>query len=218
MPTRGSRLTGALLLVVLLAAPLAAHLALVTHRAMGLAGALIALQAGLVSRLALPGCLNRALRAGVGGVVFLGVLCLAQFADGGPVVASAAPYGMAYLALLTLFTASLRAGHEPVVTILARRSRGGLPAETTRYTRRVTVAWCWFFLAQLVASLLLLLWAPREVWSGFINLCNVPLIVVMFGAEYAYRQWRHATRSPERLVDTLRVFRQIRTVPHSEDR
>ncbi len=105
-----------------------------------------------------------------------------------------------------------------MITILARRSRGYLPPGVVRYTRRVTWAWCWFFVAQLVASLMLLLFAPLYVWSLFINLCNLPLIVAMLCAEYVYRQWRHAARPPERLIDMFRIVRQVRTAPVGEDR
>ena len=213
-----SRLAGVLLILVLLLAPLAAHLALVMHRGLALAGLLIALQAAMVTWIASASIASRVLRAGACGVVFLGVLCLSRFAGGGPVVAAAVPHAMAYLALLALFGTSLRPGREAVITILARRSRGRLSVGVVRYTRRVTWAWCWFFAAQLVGSFTLLLFAPLTLWSLFINLCNLPLIVVMLSVEYAYRQWRHAARPPERLIDMIRIVRAVRTAPVSEDR
>lgn len=228
MLRQASRLAGPLLILTLLLVPVVAHLALVTHRGMALAGVLIGVQAALVtwialssitlSPLALSPMTGRALRAGACGMVFLGVLLLALRTGGGPVVAAAVPHAMAYIALLAVFAASLRPGREPVITILARRSRGHLPPEIVRYTRRVTWAWCWFCLAQLGGSLALLLLAPLAVWSLFINLCNLPLVGVMLGAEYVYRQWRHAARPPERLIDMLRIVRHVRTVPVSEDR
>jgi uncharacterized membrane protein len=218
MPARAHRFGSALLILVLLAAPLAVHGALVMHRASGLAGILVATQAALVAWIASSGISRRTLRAGACGGVFLFVLFLSRWTDGGPVIASGVPHAMAYAAVLALFAASLRPGREPVVTILARRSRGPLPAKIVRYTRRVTWAWCWFFVAQLVASLLLLLFASREVWSCFINVCNLPLIAAMFCTEYVYRQWRYAARSTERLTDILRVFRQIRAAPTGDDR
>ncbi len=201
-----------LLVLVLLAMPPAAHVSLM-HRANAIAGILIAMQAVLVTWLASVAITHRTVRAGACGVVLLSVLCLAWFTDGGPVAASEVPFAMAYLALLAFFADSLRAGHEPIVTTLARKSRGLLSAEVVQYTRRVTWAWCAFFVMQLIASLLLLLFASPQVWSSFVNLCNLPLIGAMFCAEYAYRQWRHAGRSPERLMDTVRRFRQIRTAP-----
>ena len=83
--------------------------------------------------------------------VVLFVLVLSRFADDGPLVASAVPHAMAYLTLLVVFAASLQPGREAIVTILARKARGALSGEIVRYTRRVTWAWCWFFVAQLPA-------------------------------------------------------------------
>jgi uncharacterized membrane protein len=112
----------------------------------------------------------------------------------------------------------LQPGREAVVTLLARKSRGPLSDEILRYTRRVTWAWCWFFVAQLTGSLLLLLFAPRNVLSLFVNLCNLPLVAAMLCTEYIYRQWRHPAHPPERLADMFRSFRPLRTVPLSSDR
>ena len=125
---------------------------------------------------------------------------------------------MAYLTLLVVFAVSLQPGREAIVTILARKARGALSGEIVRYTRRVTWAWCWFFVAQLMGSLVLLLFAPLDAWSLFVNLCNLPLIGAMLCAEYIYRQWRHAAHPPERLADMVRSFRQVRAVPVSHDR
>jgi uncharacterized membrane protein len=215
---RVSQLAGGLLVVVMLAAPLATHLALVMQRGAVLAGILVAVQAAFVSWIASSSNLWRASRVCTCGLVFLGVLFLAQFAGGDLLVASAVPHAMAYLALLTIFATSLQPGREAIITMLARKARGPLPVAVVRYTRRVTWAWCGFFLAQLFTSLLLLLFARPEVWSLFINLFNLPLIGAMFCAEYTYRQWRHASRSPERLVDMLQNIRQIRTASISEHR
>ena len=202
----------------MLAAPLAAHLALVMHRGAALASILVAVQAVIVTWIASSSIPWRALRVCACGVIFLCVLFLSRFAGGDLLVASAVPHAIAYLGLLAIFAASLQPGREAVLTILARKARGPLPATVVRYTRRVTWSWCWFFLAQLLASFLLLVFARPEVWSLFINLFNLPLIGVMFCAEYTYRQWRHAGRSPERLVDMLQNIRQIRATPIGEDR
>ena len=225
MRALATRMAGVLLILLLLLAPVAAHLALVLQHGMALASMLIAVQAALVTWIALSvgvfagsSVARLLLRAGACSVVCVSVLCLSRFTDRGPVVAAAVPHAMAYLALLALFAASLQPGREAVITILARRSRGRLPAEVVRYTRRVTWAWCWFFAAQLVGSLTLLLFAPLYLWSLFINLCNLPLVGVMLCAEYVYRQWRHAARPPERLIDMVRIVRTLRTAPVSEDR
>jgi uncharacterized membrane protein len=216
MPRRASHLGKTLFVLILLAAPLAAHLALVTQRGAMVPSSLVAVQSVMVCWIALA-AVRRTLQLLACGFVFLLVVLLSRQIDGGPLVAAAVPHAMAYLALLALFLASLRPGHEPVVAILARRSRGFLPPEIMRYTRRVTWLWCGFFLAQVVASLLLMWFAPWTVWSWFINLCNLPLVFVMICGEYAYRQWRHAARPPERLVDMLRIFRQVQAVPVNEE-
>jgi uncharacterized membrane protein len=217
MSPRLANVAGALLVLTLLAPPLAVHFMLVTHRGQILAGVLVAMQAALIAWVAAFPITRRMIRAGACGLVFVCVLSLSRFMNGGTLVAAAVPHAMTYLALLALFATSLGRRREAVVTMLARRSRGHLSPDVVRYTRRVTWAWCGFFVAQLVASCLLLLLAPPVVWSWFINLCNLPLIGIMFGAEYMYRRWRHAARPPERLVDMLRIFRQIRAMPINED-
>jgi uncharacterized membrane protein len=236
MRALATRLAGAVLVLVLLLAPLAAHIALMTRHGAMLAGLLVAVQAAMVAWIAQSSiakssftkssCIRSSfirspaaaltLRIGLCGLVFAGVFRLAQFTRAGPVAAAAVPHAMTYLALLAVFGASLLPGREAVITILARRSRGRLPPEIVRYTRRVTLAWCGFFVAQLACSWLLLLFAPLSTWSLFINLGNLPLVGVMVGAEYAYRQWRHAARPPERLVDMLRIVRQAGTAPAGE--
>jgi uncharacterized membrane protein len=178
----------------------------------------IATQAVLIVWIASSSLTQRAFRVGACAMVALMVLVLSRFTEGGPLVASAVPHAMVYLTLLVVFAVSLQPGREATVTILARKARGALSGEIVRYTRRVTWAWCWFFVAQLMGSLVLLLFAPLDAWSLFVNLCNLPLIGAMLCAEYIYRQWRHAAHPPERLADMVRSFRQVRAVPVSHDR
>jgi uncharacterized membrane protein len=218
MHALASRLAAAPVILVLLLAPPAAHFALVMHRGTTLAGILVGAQAVLVGWIALSRICRPAQRAAICGVIFVSVLGVARFADGGPLAAAAVPHATAYLALLALFATSLQPGREPVITILARQSRGRLPAEIEQYTRHVTWAWSWFFLAQLAGSFMLMLFAPLTVWSLFVNLCNLPLVGVMLCTEYAYRQWRHAARPPERLADMARIIRQLWTAPASGER
>ena len=51
-----------------------------------------------------------------------------------------------------------------------------------------------------MTSLLLLLVAPVEVWSAFVNLFNMPLLIAMFCGEFAWRTWRHGAWPRERLI------------------
>ena len=113
-----------------------------------------------------------------------------------------------YLGLLWLFLRTLRAGREPLVTGIAQRVRGGtLPAEVVSYTRRVTQAWCIFFACMAAASIALFVFAPLAVWSLFANLLNLPLVAMMFLAEYCVRVTRlpHLQHFP--ITAAARAFR-----------
>jgi uncharacterized membrane protein len=161
----------------------------VRYRAI-LAVATVAIPAAAILRLGLPA---REVGLAVGGVC----------------------HAVAYACLLIWFAASLRPGHEPVVTGFARRMRRTMPDKVVRYTSHVTIAWCVFFAAQLVMSAALLVAAPRTVWSSFVNLLNLPLIVAMVLAEFGWRSvlFRHEVRTG--LLATLTGLRHIRGVPDS---
>src|SRR5277367_4549867 len=135
MPALASRLAAALVVLILLATPLAAHAALVMHRGTAIAAILIAVQAALITWIGSSALAQRALRIGAGTAVFLLVLLLYRFADNGALVTIAVPHAMAYLTLLVVFAVSLRPGREAVVTLLARKARGPLSDRTLRYTR-----------------------------------------------------------------------------------
>lgn len=104
------------------------------------------------------------------------------------VAACGIPHTLAYSALLTMFGVTLLPGREPVITALARKMHDTLSGEMVRYTRGVTWAWSCFFAAQLLTSLALFLLAPIAAWSLFVNVLNLPLIVLMFAAERPVRR------------------------------
>jgi uncharacterized membrane protein len=103
------------------------------------------------------------------------------------VTVSALTHWAIYITLFLTFALTLRPGREPLICAMARRLHGPLPAELARYTRRVTIAWSGFFLAQLVTSIMLFFFAPLVVWSFFVNILDLPLVAAMFAAEYAVR-------------------------------
>lgn len=104
---------------------------------------------------------------------------------------SGIPHAAAYLFLLWCFGRTLAPGTEPMVTRFARRVHGGLPPDMEMFTRSLTIAWCLFFAAQLIVSAMLFKFAPLEVWSGFVNLLNLPLLGLMFAGQWIYRNIRH---------------------------
>lgn len=107
-----------------------------------------------------------------------------------------------YASLLATFALTLRRGHTPLITGMAYRLHGSLSDEMIRYTRSVTVAWSLFFIAQLATSIALFCFAPLTVWSVFVNLLDIPLVVTMFAVEYAVRLrvLRHPPRHSFRMI------------------
>ncbi len=102
-------------------------------------------------------------------------------------VLNAVPHAAINILLLGVFGRTLAGGREPLITGFARRVHGSLPRHIESYTRRVTVAWCVFFAAQVVVSAILFASASLDIWSLFVNVLSFPLIVLMFVAEYLYR-------------------------------
>jgi hypothetical protein len=108
-----------------------------------------------------------------------------------PAVLSGLLHAACYLFLLWYFGSTLAPGREAIVTRVARRVHGLLSLPMERFTRRVTVAWCVFFGAQLAVSALLFAFAPLHAWSFFVNLLNLPSLAVMFVGQFAFGAIRH---------------------------
>lgn len=98
--------------------------------------------------------------------------------------------------LLWLFASTLRTGREPLVTTFARVVFRESDPQQLRYTRRVTQIWSLFFLAMLLETLLLSLFAPLELWSLFANVLNYLFIAILFVVEFGYRRLRFPQRTP----------------------
>jgi len=112
-----------------------------------------------------------------------------------------------YLGLLWLFARTLLPGREPLVSRVARAVRGSLSPELEGYTRRVTWAWSVFFGAMATGSCLLYALAPLSVWSFFLNFLNVPLVALMFIAEYLWRIARFPHLQHYPILTAVRAFR-----------
>ena len=112
-------------------------------------------------------------------------------------------------ALLGLaFGRTLRAGQVPMVSRFAAIVHGHLSPALARYTRQVTWAWTLYFGAMTALSLLLFWLAPVAVWSAFANLLNLPLLVLMFAAEYAARLCLLAPADRAGPLEAIRAYRQ----------
>jgi uncharacterized membrane protein len=111
-----------------------------------------------------------------------------------------------YFIMAFTFGRSLRGGRTPLCTQMADKVHGPLSALELRYTRNVTIAWVLFFLANLAASLLMFAFAPLRVWSLFVNFLSLPLILLMFVAEYLVRRRVLPQVQRNGLIATLRVY------------
>jgi uncharacterized membrane protein len=106
------------------------------------------------------------------------------------------------------FGRTLRAGQVPMVSRFAAIVHGRLSPALARYTRNVTWAWTLYFSAMALLSLLLFWLAPVAVWSVFANLLNLPLLVLMFAAEYVARLCLLAPSDRAGPLEAIRAYRQ----------
>lgn len=170
-------------LLLLIAFPLASHLAASRGSAVGATLAL-----GL---LVLPGVLG-AIRAGGtvrGWFAFLALLFLGLGAWSGMALAWLFYVPVILpLGLMLLFAASLIPGRRPWVTRIASQLEGPLSPKAIRYTRAVTLVWVVVFALLGFSALYLALFATVELWSLFTNGLNYLLIAFVFIAEFMVRR------------------------------
>ena len=89
-------------------------------------------------------------------------------------------------ALLAAFGLSLVSGM-PMVERMARLREPELPPQAVAYTRRVTQAWCVFFVVNGAIALGTALFATEAVWSFYTGVVAYILMGMMFGGEYLLR-------------------------------
>jgi len=111
-----------------------------------------------------------------------------------------------YSLMAASFGLSLRRNKVALCTQLADKVHGPLSPKEVLYTRRVTVAWGLFFLAITGVTLSLFILAPLRIWSLFANFCVVPLVGLMFLAEYAVRRRVLPQVSRRGILAAIRVY------------
>jgi uncharacterized membrane protein len=111
-----------------------------------------------------------------------------------------------YSIMAASFGVSLLGNRVSLCTQLADKVHGPLTPQELRYTRRVTLAWAIFFLSITGISIALFAYAPLRIWSLFANFCALPLMGLMFVAEYAVRR-RVLPQAPRRgILAAVRVY------------
>lgn len=89
--------------------------------------------------------------------------------------------------LLASFAWSLL--HPPtVIERIARMTEPGLAPSGVRYTRKITLVWCGFFLCNGLIALYTALFASFATWALYNGLIAYVLIGCLFTGEYLYRR------------------------------
>ena len=110
------------------------------------------------------------------------------------------------LILFMTFGRTLIAGRQPLCTRFAEAVHAPLTPQHELYARQVTVAWTLFFAAMALTSTLLFFLAPLASWSVFANFLTLPLVALMFIAEYRVRR-RVLPDQNTHILDALRAYR-----------
>lgn len=117
------------------------------------------------------------------------------------------------LILFMTFGRTLIAGRQPLCTRFAEAVHAPLTPQHEIYTRQVTLAWTLFFAAMALASTLLFFLAPLATWSVFANFLTLPLVALMFIAEYWVRRWVLPDMRHTHILDAVRAFRNASARP-----
>ena len=104
------------------------------------------------------------------------------------------------------FGSTLRAGHTPLITNMARRVHRQFTPAMVVYTRHVTLAWTLYFVAIALVSIVLYMVASFEHWAVFANLLTPLSVALMFGAEYALRYRLHPEFERTTVADAVRAY------------
>lgn len=91
------------------------------------------------------------------------------------------------LLLLALFGASL-VNPPSIAERIARLSEPDLPPEGQRYTRKVTMLWCGFFIVNGAISLATALPGDEDIWLLYNGIISYILMGLLFAGEYLVRR------------------------------
>ena len=117
------------------------------------------------------------------------------------------------LILFMTFGHTLIAGRQPLCTRFAEAVHVVLTPQHEIYARQVTLAWTLFFAVMALSSTLLFFLAPLAIWSVFANLLTLPLVALMFIAEYWVRRWVLPDMQHTHILDSVRAFRNTQARP-----
>jgi uncharacterized membrane protein len=153
-----------------------------------------------------------------GALLVLAGYCLIAAGNGriGLLAVNGAFHALLNLSALLLFGRTLMSGGEALITQIARHISGELPEEIVRYTRHVTIAWCWFFVAQVAVSVFLYSFFSVVAWSFFINVLDLPLVLMMFAGEYGYRRLRYPDHPRISVAKVIEIYHLVTVSPKTK--
>lgn len=117
------------------------------------------------------------------------------------------------LVLCIVFGRTLLAGQKPLCIRFAEMVHPPLTLRHEIYARQVTIAWTLFFAAMVLISTLLFFLAPLATWSVFANFMTLPLVGLMFVAEYLVRRRVLPNLPNSHILDAVRAFRNTPVNP-----
>jgi uncharacterized membrane protein len=147
--------------------------------------AMVLLGLGLARVVSLRAAQGGALVQSLLAVVLIMVVLTALVADS-PEWFKFYPVGV-NCAMLAIFFSSLFYGM-PMIERFARIAEPNLPPAALAYTRKVTVVWCVFFLANAAVALFTAVYASYEVWALYNGLIAYLLMGILFTVEWLFRR------------------------------
>ena len=113
------------------------------------------------------------------------IICILGFIINSPIIIKLYPV-LINLLLFSIFSYSLI--YPPtIIEKLARLQTKILPKQAIAYTRKVTIAWCIFFILNGSVSLYTLIFSSIEIWALYNGLIAYLLIGLFFVIEYIIR-------------------------------
>ncbi len=111
------------------------------------------------------------------------------------------------LILLVTFAKTLLPRHKALCVHFAEIINGGaLPIDHERYAYNVTIAWVIFFALMILASSLLFFLTSLANWSFFVNFLTLPLVALMFIAEFVVRRQLLTDLPDSNVLDAVRAY------------
>ena len=76
-----------------------------------------------------------------------------------------------------------------IIECFARLAQDALPEEAVSYTRKVTMVWCLFFIANGSLALFTAFYDHYALWTLYNGLVSYVLMGGLLGGEWLYRKW-----------------------------